>query len=202
VALDIAMPGNHNIQNAMAAFAVGVAEGLSAELIVGALSGLRAVPGRFEKVDEGQDFAVIVDYAHTDNALENVLKTAREITPNRLICLFGCGGDRDTGKRALMGKVASEMADIVVVTSDNPRTEDPREIINAILAGIPRERRAKVCVLLLRQEAIQHAVDIAVAGDTVLIAGKGHEDYQIIGKTRHHFDDREIAAAALKGMKR
>jgi UDP-N-acetylmuramoyl-L-alanyl-D-glutamate--2,6-diaminopimelate ligase len=200
-AFKIAMPGKHNIQNAMAAFSVGLAEGIPSETIVNALSTLKAVPGRFEKVDEGQNFAVIVDYAHTDDALEKTLKTARDITKNRLVCLFGCGGDRDPGKRPLMGKIASELADFVVVTSDNPRTEDPKKIIDGILAGIPQAMSHKVRVFESRDEAIKAAIETAQSGDTVLLAGKGHEDYQIIGHTKFPLDDRKLAAAAIRGRK-
>jgi UDP-N-acetylmuramoyl-L-alanyl-D-glutamate--2,6-diaminopimelate ligase len=144
---------------------------------------------------------VIVDYAHTDDALQKSLATAREITKNRLVCLFGCGGDRDPGKRPLMGRVAAEMADIVVVTSDNPRTEDPGKIINDILAGIPRDLAHKVQVVESRDEAVKAAVGMAKSGDTVLLAGKGHEDYQIIGHVKHPMDDRKLAAEAIRGRK-
>ncbi len=197
-ALNIPLPGAHNIQNAMAAFAAGYAENIPFDSIVKGIESAPPVPGRFEKVDAGQDFAVIVDYAHTDNALENVLKTARGITRNRLICVFGCGGDRDRTKRPKMGRVASDMADQVVVTSDNPRTEVPHRIIEDILAGIPGEARGRVTVLPEREEAIRHAVGIARAGDMVLIAGKGHEDYQIIGTVKHPFDDRLVAAKYIR----
>ncbi|MBI5177820.1 MAG: UDP-N-acetylmuramoyl-L-alanyl-D-glutamate--2,6-diaminopimelate ligase [Nitrospinae bacterium] len=202
VELNIPLPGIHNIQNAMAAFSAGVGEGFSAERIVQSLSSLAAVPGRFEKVDGGQDFGVVVDYAHTDNALANVLRTASGITQNRLICVFGCGGDRDPGKRPLMGRVAADMADYVIVTSDNPRTEDPEKIIAAVLGGIPAKDRNRVEAVTLRADAIRRALEMAKPGDTVLIAGKGHEDYQIIGKTKHPFDDRKVAAGILREMKR
>ncbi len=198
VELRINIPGLFNIQNAAASVAAGIAEGLDADLILQGLSDLENVPGRFEKIDCGQDFAVIVDYAHTDNALLNVLKAAGEMTKNRLICLFGCGGDRDRGKRKLMGKAADAVADLIVVTSDNPRTEDPQSIIEDILEGIPPKSRHKVKVLPMRGEAIKYAVGIAQSGDTVVIAGKGHEDYQIMGAERIHFDDRETAAKALE----
>lgn len=198
VALRIPLPGAHNIQNAMAAFAAGYAENLPLDVIVKGIESTPPVPGRFEKVDAGQDFAVIVDYAHTDNALENVLKTARGITKNRLICVFGCGGDRDRTKRPKMGRVAAEMSDLVVVTSDNPRTEVPHRIIEEIMAGIPVAARERVTVLPDREEAIRHAVGMARTGDMVLIAGKGHEDYQIVGTVKQPFDDRKIAAQYIR----
>ena len=198
VALNIPLPGAHNIQNAMAAFSAGYAEGFAFDAIVKGIETAPPVPGRFEKVDVGQDFAVIVDYAHTDNALENVLKTARGITKNRLICVFGCGGDRDRTKRPKMGRIAADMADLVVVTSDNPRTEPPLRIIEEIMAGIPVQVRDRVTALPEREEAIRHAVGIARTGDLVLIAGKGHEDYQIVGAVKHPFDDRKVAANYLR----
>ncbi len=198
VALHIPLPGAHNIQNAMAAFAAGYAEKIPLDVIVKGIESTPPVPGRFEKVDTGRDFAVIVDYAHTDDALENVLKTARGITRNRLICVFGCGGDRDRTKRPKMGRVAADLADLVVVTSDNPRTEVPHRIIEDIMAGIPGGARGRVTVLPDREEAIRHAVDIARAGDMVLIAGKGHEDYQIVGTVKHPFDDRKVAAKYIR----
>ncbi len=201
VEMRINIPGGFNIQNAAASVAAGIAEGLDADVIRQGLSALESVPGRFEKVDRGQDFAVIVDYAHTDNALLNVLKAAGEMTKNRLICLFGCGGDRDKGKRKLMGKAADSVADLIVITSDNPRNEDPQSIIEDILEGIPQKSGHKVKVLPMRGEAIKYAVEIAQSGDTVVIAGKGHEDYQVIGSERIHFDDREMAAKALEEMR-
>lgn len=199
VALDIPLPGGHNIQNAMAAFGAGMAEALPLDVIARGITRAPQVPGRFEKVDAGQDFAVIVDYAHTDNALANVLATARGITHNRVICVFGCGGDRDAGKRPRMGKVAGEMADMVFVTSDNPRTEDPEKIIRDILSGIAPGLMEKVTVAPDREEAIMLAINAARAGDLVLIAGKGHENYQIVGTEKRPFDDRVVAAKCLKG---
>ncbi|MBI5636440.1 MAG: UDP-N-acetylmuramoyl-L-alanyl-D-glutamate--2,6-diaminopimelate ligase [Nitrospinae bacterium] len=198
VSFNIPLPGHHNIQNAMAAFSAGYAEGIELETVVKGIETAPPVPGRFEKVDAGQDFAVIVDYAHTDNALENVLKTARGITKNRLICVFGCGGDRDRTKRPKMGRIAADMADQVVVTSDNPRTEVPHRIIEDIMAGIPAGARGRVTAVTDREEAISHAIGIARAGDMVLIAGKGHEDYQIVGTVKHLFDDRKVAAKYIR----
>lgn len=201
VALHIPLPGAHNIQNAMAAFAAGYAENIPFDTIVKGIESSPPVPGRFEKVDAGQNFAVIVDYAHTDNALENVLKTARGIAKNRLICVFGCGGDRDRTKRPKMGRVAAELSDLVVVTSDNPRTEVPHRIIEEIMAGINGAARERVTAVTDREEAISHAIGIARPGDVVLIAGKGHEDYQIIGEVKHPFDDRKIAAQHIRSRR-
>jgi len=182
----------------MAAVGVGVAENIPLDAVAEAVESVQSVPGRFEKVDEGQNFAVVVDYAHTDNALANLLRTAKEMTEGRLVCLFGCGGDRDRIKRKLMGKVAAQMADVLVVTSDNPRTENPAGIIKDILEGIPGRSPATLYVIESRKEAIEKALSIARKGDCVLIAGKGHETYQIIGTERHDFDDRKIAAECLR----
>lgn len=196
-AYDVALPliGRHNVYNAMTA--AGIARGLAipAETIVRGLQALRAVPGRLEPVDAGQPFGVLVDYAHTDDALENCLSAARPLTRGRLIVVFGCGGDRDRSKRPRMAAVAERLADVVIITSDNPRTEKPATIAEEILAGL-KDRQA-VTVELDRAAAIAHAIAIAGAGDTVVIAGKGHEDYQIVGSTRRHFDDREAALEAL-----
>ncbi len=194
------MPGKYNASNIMAAVGVGVAENIPLDIISEAIESVQSVPGRFEKIDEEQNFAVVVDYAHTDNALANLLRAAREMTEGRLICLFGCGGDRDRGKRKLMGKTASQMADLLVVTSDNPRTENPDEIIKDILEGIPGRSSDTLYVIESRKEAIEKALSIAREGDCVLIAGKGHEAYQIIGTERHDFDDRKIAAEFLRRM--
>ena len=193
------LAGEHNVYNAMAAVAVGIAEGFSDTVIQRGVASLETVPGRFEKVDEGQDFTVIVDYAHTDNALANALKAARKITGARVICMFGCGGDRDREKRSLMGAAVEKLADVLVVTSDNPRTEEPQAIIDEILKGVPKNSKKEIHVIPSRAEAIARAISMAGSGDLVLLAGKGHEDYQIIGKEKIHFDDREQASKALKG---
>jgi len=195
------LSGGHNVYNVMAAVAAGIAEGVDAAVIRKGVASLQNVPGRFEKVDEGQDFYVIVDYAHTDNALANALKAARSLMRGRVICMFGCGGDRDRDKRKLMGAVADELADVLVVTSDNPRTEEPQEIINDILKGVSRPHGEKLHVVPSRRDAISLAIRTAREGDIVLLAGKGHEDYQIIGTTRHPFDDREVASEVLREIK-
>ncbi len=194
------MLGHHNIYNLLSASAVALSEGLSLDVIAQGLRVLNSVPGRFEKIQQGQDFTVVVDYAHTDDALSNVLRAAREITRNRVIVVFGCGGDRDPGKRKLMGSVALELSDLAVITSDNPRTEDPDQIIRHICDGLPAGAELEKDYILRpqRREAIEFAVNHAQAGDLVLIAGKGHETYQILNTGTIAFDDRAVAAEALK----
>jgi UDP-N-acetylmuramoyl-L-alanyl-D-glutamate--2,6-diaminopimelate ligase len=192
------IPGRYNISNAMAAAGIGLACGFPVDVIVRGLETVETVKGRYETVNEGQPFAVIVDYAHTPDALERILRSAREITTGSLIAVFGCGGDRDRGKRPIMGGIASREADFAIVTSDNPRTEDPEAIIADILEGI--EKRGSYEVLPDREEAIRRALEAARPGDTVVIAGKGHEDYQIIGTERRHFDDSETARRILRTM--
>lgn len=192
------IPGRYNIYNAMAAAGIGLACGFPADVIARGLETVGTVKGRYEIVNEGQPFAVIVDYAHTPDALERILRSAREITPGRLIAVFGCGGDRDRGKRPIMGEIATREADLAIVTSDNPRTEDPEAIIADILEGI--ENRDTCEVLPDREAAIRRALEASRPGDTVVIAGKGHEDYQIIGTERRHFDDSETARRILRTM--
>lgn len=190
-------PGIFSVYNALAAFAWGVERGYAPALVAEALAEIPGVPGRFESVRLGQPFQVIVDYAHTPDGLENVVRTAREFTEGRLITVFGCGGDRDRGKRPLMGGVASQWSDFVLVTSDNPRTEDPDAIIKEILMGVSGVEHV---ALRDRREAIWSACRMAKTGDTILIAGKGHETYQIIGLEVHPFDDRDVARDALRGL--
>jgi UDP-N-acetylmuramoyl-L-alanyl-D-glutamate--2,6-diaminopimelate ligase len=190
-------PGMFSVYNALAAFAWGVESGRAPELVAEALDEIAGVPGRFESVRMGQPFQVIVDYAHTPDGLENVLKTAREFTKGRLITVFGCGGDRDKGKRPKMGTISAELSDFVLVTSDNPRTEEPRQIISDVLQGVIGVEHTAI---ENRREAIESACRIAKPGDTVMIAGKGHEDYQIIGKEVFPFDDREVAREALRRL--
>jgi len=191
------VPGKFSVYNALAAFTWGITAGYKPDAVLTALQNIKGIPGRFQSIRRGQPFLVIVDYAHTPDGLENVLATAKEITSGRLITVFGCGGDRDRTKRPLMGKVAGNWSDYVVVTSDNPRTEDPQKIIEDIIPGL---ENANYKIMPDRREAIVHACSIATAGDTVLIAGKGHEDYQIIGKEKIHFDDREEVKKALRRM--
>lgn len=190
-------PGKFSVYNALAAFAWGIEAGYSNEIITKALRETQGVPGRFESIRKGQPFLVIVDYAHTPDGLVNVLSAAREISAGRIITVFGCGGDRDRTKRPLMGRAAAEYSDFVIVTSDNPRTEDPQAIIEDILPGIAK---VDYKVIVDRRQAIVQACSIAKPGDTIIIAGKGHEDYQIIGSEKIHFDDREEVEKALRGM--
>ncbi len=188
--------GRTNLYNTLAAVGAAVALDVPAQAIEDGIQLLECVPGRFEKVDAGQPFLVIVDYAHTDDALKNVLATARELNPRRIITVFGCGGDRDRTKRPLMGRAVGEASDLAMVTSDNPRSEDPAAIIEEALQGL-RPTGLPFHVEVDRAAAIELAIGEAAAGDLVLIAGKGHETYQVIGKEMRRFDDREAAREAL-----
>jgi UDP-N-acetylmuramoyl-L-alanyl-D-glutamate--2,6-diaminopimelate ligase len=190
--------GQFNLANMLAAIGTGLCLGLDLNTMVNALPEFIGVPGRMERVQvqADQDISVIVDYAHTPDSLENLLKASRPFIPGNMICVFGCGGDRDRTKRPLMGKIAAELADHAVVTSDNPRTEDPQQILADVVAGIPD--RITPTVIADRAAAIRQAILDAKPGDGVLIAGKGHEDYQILGTEKIHFDDREQAQEALK----
>ncbi|MGH9903740.1 MAG: glutamate ligase domain-containing protein, partial [Pyrinomonadaceae bacterium] len=189
-----------------AAAGTGAALGYDPEVIARAVETCAGAPGRFERVaHEAGDFAVVVDYAHTDDALLNVLRTARDVTRGRIITVFGCGGDRDRSKRAPMGEAAASLSDFVILTSDNPRTEDPEAIFADIEAGVAaglRGANARPYLKIAdRRAAIHRAVAEARGGDVVLIAGKGHEDYQLIGKEVLHFDDKEVAREALDERK-
>ena len=189
--------GQFNLENLLAAVGAALQFGLKLEQIVSAIAQFPGVPGRMERVQvsEEQDIGVIVDYAHTPDSLENLLTAARPFVQGRMICVFGCGGDRDRTKRPQMGEIAARLSDWAIVTSDNPRTEAPQQILQDILEGIPDG--IEPLVLGDRAEAIHRAIAAANPGDTVLIAGKGHEDYQILGTEKIHFDDREQARAAL-----
>jgi len=190
------LPGRFNVANALGALAAARALGVDPATAAAALARAGQVPGRFEPVDEGQDFAVLVDYAHTPDSLENVLRAARELTAGRLVCVFGCGGDRDRGKRPLMGEIAARLADRVIVTSDNPRSEDPQAIVAEIVAGAGPD----VEVVVDRREAIGRAIAGARGGDVVVIAGKGHEQGQeLAGGRTVPFDDLTVAREALRG---
>jgi UDP-N-acetylmuramoyl-L-alanyl-D-glutamate--2,6-diaminopimelate ligase len=190
--------GRPNVYNILAAIGAGVALGLSQEVIAAGIAQLSAVPGRFERIDVGQPFLVVVDYAHTDDALRNLLVTARELNPDgRILTLFGCGGDRDRTKRPLMGEAAGQASDIVVLTSDNPRSEDPLLIINDVIVGVQRTK-AKLFVEPDRQKAIERVLDEARSGDIVVLAGKGHETYQVLRDRTIEFDDREVARRVLR----
>jgi len=192
--------GRHNVYNLISAAAVALHSGLSLQQIAAGLNSVERIPGRFEPVDCGQSFPVLVDYAHTDDALRNALQGCRALVRKKLILVFGCGGDRDRGKRKTMCQVAFADSDFVIITSDNPRTEDPDQIITDILAGVPTtaERDRDFVVLPNRKEAIDYAIDFAGDGDLVLIAGKGHEDYQILNSGTIQFDDRQVAGNSLR----
>ena len=188
--------GPPHIYNTLAAVASGLALGYALDVISSALEQCGGAPGRFERVKHSGDFAVVVDYAHSDDALLNVLRTAREVTKGRIITVFGCGGDRDRSKRAPMGHAAGSLSDVVILTSDNPRTEDPQTILADAEAGIQQTGKPYKKIAD-RREAIYEAVSQARSDDLVLIAGKGHEDYQIIGREVFQFDDKEVAREAL-----
>ena len=190
--------GKINVYNILAACGAGLSYGLPPETIARGIADLRAVPGRFERVDEGQPFVVVVDYAHTDDALRNVIAVARGLNPKRVITLFGCGGDRDRAKRPLMGQAAAEASDFVVLTSDNPRSEDPIAIMNDALVGIRRTDVPHV-VEPDRAAAIARALKAAHPGDIVILAGKGHEPYQVLKDRTIPFDDRVVAREVLRG---
>jgi UDP-N-acetylmuramoyl-L-alanyl-D-glutamate--2,6-diaminopimelate ligase len=192
--------GRHNIYNALAATGAGFALNIEAKKIQSALAHMTPVPGRLESVACGQPFAVFVDYAHTDDALHNVLTTLREVTKGRLLLLFGCGGSRDTGKRGRMGRVAAELADYTVITSDNPRREQPEKIAAQIEEGFRSVKQRGYVVELDRARAIAEIISMAKSGDTVLLAGKGHETYQEFEDTVVPFDDRVHAREALENL--
>ena len=193
----LAIPGLFSVHNALGVIAAGRALGISLENCAQAMSNAKGVKGRVEVVPTDGDYSILIDYAHTPDALENVLKTLKPLTRGRLIALFGCGGDRDRGKRPIMGRIAAENADLCVVTSDNPRTEDPQAIIDDITAGM-KESSTPTKVKCDRIEAIGWAIDNVTPGDVILLAGKGHEDYQEVGHEKHLMDEREIVAASLK----
>lgn len=195
------MLGRHNISNHLAAAGLCIGAGIDLKTIAKGLEAMEFVPGRLQGVRCGQDYAVLVDYAHTDDALSNVLETLRPICRGELTVVFGCGGDRDKTKRPRMAKVAYDVADKVVVTSDNPRTEMAGDIINDIMAGFAGHANGKIMVEADRAKAIGLAIGQAKTGDVILIAGKGHENYQIIGKEKIHFSDVEIAEAFIRGRK-
>jgi UDP-N-acetylmuramoyl-L-alanyl-D-glutamate--2,6-diaminopimelate ligase len=191
--------GGINVLNILAALGAGLSYGLDLETMAGGVAACRAVPGRFERVDCGQPFLVVVDYAHTDDALRNAIRTARSLAKGNVITLFGCGGDRDRSKRPLMGMAAGEMSDFVVLTSDNPRSEDPLDIMNDALVGLRRFDTPHI-VEPDRARAIFRAIAEAQPGDVVLLAGKGHETYQVLKDRTIPFDDRETAREVLRSL--
>ena len=192
--IDLKLPGRFNAENALGAIAAARVLGVDEDAIARGLEAVTRVPGRFEPVDEGQLFTVVVDYSHKPDALATVLGTARDLARGRVICVFGAGGDRDRGKRPLMGRIASELADVAILTSDNPRSEHPLAIIDEVLVGAVGD----VAVEPDRAAAIARAVELAAEGDVVVIAGKGHEQGQEVAGEVHPFDDREVAREALR----
>jgi UDP-N-acetylmuramoyl-L-alanyl-D-glutamate--2,6-diaminopimelate ligase len=215
VEFDSRLIGSANLQNILGSAAVGFALGLDADIVAQGISQLKVIPGRVEKVDNSFGVTILVDYAHTPDALEKVLSAVRPLTQGKLISVFGCGGDRDRGKRPVMGEIAARLSDLVVVTSDNPRSEEPLAILSEIEAGVEKTGLPKLrvsdsesqdseatvergyCLEVDRRLAIRTALGWARPGDLVLIAGKGHEDYQILGANKIHFDDREVAREAI-----
>ena len=194
------IPGKFNVYNALGCITAGICLGIDLKDIKIGLDNLKAVPGRSEKVVSKKGFTIIIDYAHTPDGLENILETTKEYTKGRLISLFGCGGDRDKTKRPLMGKVSGEIADFCIVTSDNPRTEDPKKIIDDILPGV-KETNCEYVIIENRKEAIKYAIKNAKKDDVIVIAGKGHETYQILKDETIHFDEKEIVLEFLKDEK-
>jgi UDP-N-acetylmuramoyl-L-alanyl-D-glutamate--2,6-diaminopimelate ligase len=200
--LDLKITGIFNVYNVLAAVGAALAEGISADIVKQALEEFASVPGRFELVDAGQKFAVIVDYAHTPDSLENVLRTARQFATRRIIVVFGCGGDRDRTKRPIMGRIAMDLGDIVIATSDNPRSEEPAAILAEIEVGLKEKQTpAKGYEIIVdRRAAIAHALRFAAPDDVVVIAGKGHETYQVLKDKTIDFDDRAVAREIIKEM--
>lgn len=194
--MKINIPGTFSVYNALAAFSAAHESGIDAKEIVNGIEGIKGVPGRFELVPNDKGVVVIVDYAHTPDALIKVLDTANEFKKARLICVFGCGGDRDRAKRPMMGEAAGERCEYCIVTSDNPRTEEPLGILKDIEAGISKTG-CTYEIIADRREAIKRAIDIYESGDVIIVAGKGHEDYQIIGTEKIHFDDKEVIEEIL-----
>ena len=194
--VELKLRGRFNVENALGALAAARLLGIDEETAARGLEAVRGVPGRFESVDEGQPFEVVVDYSHTPDSLENVLRAARELASSRVICVFGCGGDRDRGKRPIMGEIATRLADRVIVTSDNPRSEEPEAIIAEIVAGTGPDAEVEPD----RRNAIARAVEQAEPGDVVVIAGKGHEQGQEFRDRKIPFDDREVAREALRRL--
>jgi UDP-N-acetylmuramyl-tripeptide synthetase len=189
--------GRHNVYNVLASFAWALKEGLDPQVIKSSLEKFDFVPDRLQRINSGRDFSVFVDYAHTEDALTNVIQALREVADKRIIVVFGCGGERDKTKRPKMGYRASELADYVILTNDNPRSEDPRQIIEDIRKGIKKNNYS---IIPDRRDAIKKSLSLAKAGDMVLIAGKGHENYQILKDKRIHFDDCEIVQECLESL--
>ena len=194
----LGIPGKFSVYNAMAATAACISLGFPPDEVIAALTLAEGVKGRAETVYTNTDYTVMIDYAHTPDGLENIISTVREFAKKRVITLFGCGGDRDSAKRPLMGEIAGRLSDYCIITSDNPRTEDPMDIIKQIEAGMKQTDCAYITIEN-RREAIRHALMTAKTGDCVILAGKGHETYQVIGKEKRHFDEREVVKEILEG---
>lgn len=194
----LGIPGKFSVYNALAVFGACIKLGMKTETIIDALLVAKGVVGRAETVYTLTDYTVIIDYAHTPDGLENIIRTVKSFATKRVITLFGCGGDRDKAKRSIMGRIAGELSDYAIITSDNPRTEDPMEIIKQIEEGM-KETNCKYTIIENRREAIKYALDMAKADDCIILAGKGHETYQIIGNTKYHFDEREEVKRILDG---
>jgi UDP-N-acetylmuramoyl-L-alanyl-D-glutamate--2,6-diaminopimelate ligase len=188
------LQGRMNVENALAAFAIGLTLGFDEDAILAGIAGLEQLPGRVEVIS-GKGRSAVVDYAHTPDALSRLLTDMRDLTSKRVISVFGCGGDRDQGKRPEMGRIGAELSDLVIITSDNPRTEDPQKIIEDIVSGLPEGSSYEVEPD--RERAIEKAIQASDEGDLIVVAGKGHEDYQILGTRKIHFDDREIVRKLL-----
>jgi UDP-N-acetylmuramoyl-L-alanyl-D-glutamate--2,6-diaminopimelate ligase len=199
IEIETPLLGLFNVHNALAAIGAGLALGLAPDAVRQGIASLGGVPGRMERVDVGQGFTVLVDYAHTDDALKNLLETVRGLRPRRVVTVFGCGGDRDRTKRPLMGAVAARLSDVVILTSDNPRSEPPEAILEEIRRGVPASRAADTHVVPDRREAIARALDMGAEGVVVVIAGKGHEPYQALRDRTVPFDDRQVAREILSG---
>jgi UDP-N-acetylmuramoyl-L-alanyl-D-glutamate--2,6-diaminopimelate ligase len=192
--IDLKLRGRFNVANALGALAAARLLGIDHEAAARGLEAVRGVPGRFESVDEGQPFEVIVDYSHTPDSLENALRAARELAAGRVLCVFGCGGDRDREKRPLMGRIAAELADVPILTTDNPRSEDPLAIIDEVVRGTPGGLEVEPD----RRAAIARAIEAAREGDVVLVAGRGAEPAQEVAGAKLPFDDRDVAREALR----
>ena len=195
----LAILGRYNVYNVLGAIFIALLLGIEKEIVLERIKELKGAPGRYELVNCGQNFTVIVDYSHTGDALENILKSINELKKGKIITVFGCGGDRDPSKRPVMGEIAERLSDIAIVTSDNPRTEDPHKIVEQVLEGMKGKNHI---VVEDRDHAISKAVELAEEKDIILIAGKGHETYQILGRKKIHFDDREIARREIVKKKR
>jgi UDP-N-acetylmuramoyl-L-alanyl-D-glutamate--2,6-diaminopimelate ligase len=188
------LAGRFNVENLLAAAAAGLALKMSEREIAAALAAVRRVPGRFERVEAGQPFTILVDYAHTPDALERLLLSIRDLTDKKIVLVFGCGGDRDRGKRFPMGQIAGRLADVPIITSDNPRSEDPEAILSDVEQGVVASGAARFLRIADRRRAIATAIDLADSKTVIAIAGKGHETTQVVGESEIPFDDREVAA--------